>query len=90
MERGVASSHLFQLHAAIIIASRNPQASSMGGAEVYCAICGGPVNVPYWEDGDEEEYTYDLTVVQEDRLDLEWLKDVRVIGEDPASTGLSR
>ncbi|CAH0024723.1 unnamed protein product [Clonostachys rhizophaga] len=62
----------------------------MGGAEVYCAICGGPVNVPFWEDGDEEEYTYDLTVVQEDRLDLEWLKDVRVIGEDPASTGLSR
>jgi hypothetical protein len=62
----------------------------MGGAEVYCAICGGPVSVPFWEDGDEEEYTYDLTVVQEDRLDLEWLKDVRVIGEDPASTGLSR
>ncbi|CAH0055733.1 unnamed protein product [Clonostachys solani] len=64
----------------------------MGGADVYCAICGGPVSLPWWPDEDEgeTEYTYDPTVIREDRLDLDWLKDVRVIGEDPASTGLSR
>ncbi|VUC26921.1 unnamed protein product [Clonostachys rosea] len=64
----------------------------MGGADVYCAICGGPVTVPWWPDEGESEieYTYDPAVIREDRLDLDWLKDVRVIGEDPASTGLSR
>ncbi|KAK2616446.1 hypothetical protein QQS21_000688 [Conoideocrella luteorostrata] len=63
----------------------------MGGADVYCALCGGPLCPQWWEeqednddagsDGGEE---YDSTLRPEDRI-MNWLRDVRLICENPNS-----
>ena len=51
--------------------------------EVFCAICGGPLKEPDWDDDDEDAQSderYDPAVLQLDDPKLEWLNTWRVIG----------
>lgn len=60
----------------------------MGGFDVYCAICGGALRKPSWifEEDDEDvnsAYTYDPAVLADgEDPELNWLEDVRLIGEN--------
>lgn len=75
----------------------------MGGSDVYCSLCGGPLQAPWWEivdreqdsstdksDSDESDYefthSYESTVIQPESEKMDWLQDVRLIGENPDST----
>ncbi|VUC20918.1 unnamed protein product, partial [Clonostachys rosea] len=69
----------------------------MGGFSVYCAICGGALRKPFWEVEEPEEgasdagshanYDYDPTVLaDEEDPELNWLQDVRLIGENPGTS----
>lgn len=64
----------------------------MGGWDVYCAICGGPMSQVYWEqEGEDDKYIYDANIFRnpEDPA-LDWLSDCRVIGENRDSENLSK
>ncbi|KAH7137014.1 hypothetical protein B0J13DRAFT_560401 [Dactylonectria estremocensis] len=61
----------------------------MGGWDVYCALCGGPLGSVYWEP--EEEDVYDPGVLENcDDPELAWLSDIRIIGEDPESESICK
>ncbi|KAH7125826.1 hypothetical protein EDB81DRAFT_810021 [Dactylonectria macrodidyma] len=61
----------------------------MGGWHVYCALCGGPLGPVYWEP--EEEDQYDPSVLENvDDPELRWLRDIRIIGEDPESNSVCK
>ena len=84
-DKGVLASFLSSFHHPI--AFRSIDKFAMGGFDVYCAICGGGLRKPSWtveEDGeDSEAYTYDPAVLANDEdPELNWLEDVRLIGEN--------
>ncbi|VUC23465.1 unnamed protein product [Clonostachys rosea] len=58
----------------------------MGGWDYYCALCGGPFGVVYWDSEDDDDYKYDPDVLRDpDDPQLAWLQDNRIIGENPSS-----
>jgi hypothetical protein len=63
----------------------------MGGWDYYCALCGGPFGVVYWDSEDDDDYKYDPDVLRDpDDPQLAWLQDNRIIGENPASDAQSK
>lgn len=68
----------------------------MGGYDVYCAICGGPLaNVVSDEevvldvpDDEEAEETYDRNLVTPAMA--EWLNHTRVMGENAGSESMNK
>lgn len=64
----------------------------MGGYDVYCAICGGPLGNSLTDDlppdlYDEDEI-YDRNIVTPETA--QWLDRTRVIGENPDSDSMDK
>ncbi|KAF7550314.1 hypothetical protein G7Z17_g5812 [Cylindrodendrum hubeiense] len=56
----------------------------MGGWDVFCAICGGPLGELHWGQGKDAEYGYEPDVLESpEDPELAWVKDIRLIGENP-------
>ncbi|CAG9946713.1 unnamed protein product [Clonostachys rosea f. rosea IK726] len=63
----------------------------MGGWDVYCALCGGPIRRVWWDADDSPHAAYDREVfANSDDPGLEWLEDIRLIGENPATASDSK
>ncbi|QPG97661.1 hypothetical protein C2857_006678 [Epichloe festucae Fl1] len=55
----------------------------MGGADAYCALCGGPFNPRSWQL--EEDDAYDSPMLEPGGNIMSWLGDARVVCENPES-----
>ncbi|VUC33095.1 unnamed protein product [Clonostachys rosea] len=63
----------------------------MGGWDVYCALCGGPLRNLYWDADDSPHTAYDPEIFpNEADPGLEWLRDLRLIGENPDTASESK
>ncbi|CAG9977816.1 unnamed protein product [Clonostachys byssicola] len=63
----------------------------MGGWDVYCALCGGPIRRIWWDADDSPHAAYDREVfANSEDPGLEWLEDIRLIGENPATAADSK
>ncbi|CAH0054221.1 unnamed protein product [Clonostachys solani] len=63
----------------------------MGGWDVYCALCGGPISRISWDADDSPDTAYDREVFADSTdPDLDWLQDCRLIGENPATASDSK
>lgn len=60
----------------------------MGGYDVYCAVCGGPLRRVIFDHDAEDEDGFDRSVAN--RTTTAWLERVRIIGENPHSESISR
>lgn len=55
----------------------------MGGADAYCALCGGPFNPQSWQL--EENDAHDSSIFEPGGNIMSWLGDARVMCENPES-----
>lgn len=63
----------------------------MGGWDVYCALCGGPIRRVRWDADDSPHAAYDREVfANSEDPGLEWLEDIRLIGENPFTASDSK
>ena len=60
---------------------------AMGGWDIFCAICGGPVDDSQyeWEIFDEQPLDVQKSLRILEHEDRAWLKKFRCIGENPDS-----
>jgi hypothetical protein len=56
----------------------------MGGCDVYCALCGAFAATPFIDEGAEDEYTYDESRLAVNGMD--WMAEVRILGQNPDSS----